>query len=141
MDPKLRAQLIRDEGYRLLSYQDSLGYWTVGIGHYLGTQRRILSITPIECEAFLESDVQAATALAVGFTVPAWPLMNFARQRALINMAFNLGPRLAQFALFLGAVQLGNWSIAAEQMLKSKWAAQVGVRATHLRDVILTGID
>ena len=29
----LRADLQRDEGYRLSAYQDTGGVWTIGVGH------------------------------------------------------------------------------------------------------------
>ena len=32
---KLRRDLVRDEGKRLRPYRDSLGNWTVGVGHLL----------------------------------------------------------------------------------------------------------
>ena len=146
MDPKLRSQLIRDEGYKLTSYQDSLGFWTIGVGHFLGTRRRMLDITPEECEALLEADYTEAKDIVlelcpvvrgIGVTSP----LDVPRYHALVNMAFNLGSRLGQFVMFLGAVNVGNWPLAAERMMKSKWATQVGARATRLRDVILTGVD
>ncbi len=60
------------------------------------------------------------------------------RERALVNMAFNLGGRLAGFKKFLKAVNARDWPTAAVEMMDSKWATQVGDRATRLRDQILT---
>ncbi len=49
-----------------------------------------------------------------------------ARQKALISMAFNLGVEGPMgFTKMLSA-------LAAEEMLASKWAAQVGTRAMEL---------
>jgi lysozyme len=137
---KLRAELIRDEGMRLEAYQDSVGLWTIGVGHLLGTEKRMTRISPDECDALLNVDIDWAIRTAERFVIelPLWPYgHNESRARALVNMAFNLGPRLGQFKKFLGSVNGGNWETAAVQMMQSKWAKQVGARAERLRDMIL----
>jgi lysozyme len=54
-------------------------------------------------------------------------------------MAFNLGrARLGKFVRFLGAVHLGHWDEAAEEMMQSKWATQVGQRAITLSKMMRT---
>jgi lysozyme len=45
-------------------------------------------------------------------------------------------PRLSKFKKFVAAVNDGNWSTAAVEMMDSRWAKQVGVRAERLRDRI-----
>ena len=56
-----------------------------------------------------------------------------ARKMVLGDMAFNLGrARLAKFVRFIGAVHLGKYDEAAEHMLDSLWAKQVGQRALTL---------
>jgi lysozyme len=55
-------------------------------------------------------------------------------------MCFNLGlGRLKGFKKFLAAMATSNWAVAAVEMLDSKWAQQVGLRSTRLRDMVLTG--
>jgi lysozyme len=55
-------------------------------------------------------------------------------------MCFNLGhPRLSKFKNFIHAMQVSNWELAAEEMMDSKWATQVGDRAKRLRDRMLKG--
>jgi lysozyme len=63
-------------------------------------------------------------------------------QQVIVNMCFNMGaPRLSKFKKFIAGVNDGNWSTAAVEMMDSRWATQVGVRAERLRDRIkaLTG--
>ncbi len=133
---RLREELIRDEGLRLESYQDTVGLWTIGVGHLLGPERRMLRITPAEADALLTADIDAASDLAARLVgVP----LDDVRERAIINMSFNLGPRLDQFKKFLAAVNARDWETAAKEMMDSKWARQVGKRAERLRDMILTG--
>ena len=45
-------------------------------------------------------------------------------------------PRLSKFKKFIAAVNDGNWSTAAVEMMDSRWATQVGKRAERLRDRI-----
>jgi hypothetical protein len=57
-----------------------------------------------------------------------------------LNMTFNLGDRLLGFRKALAAVQAGDWSTAAAEMLDSQWAAQVGPRAQRLAEAMRTGV-
>jgi len=62
------------------------------------------------------------------------------RQRAIINMIFNLGlTKLLNFKKFLGAMEAEDWEEAGKQMLDSRWAKQVGNRADRLEQMIVNG--
>ena len=55
-------------------------------------------------------------------------------------MCFNLGyPRLSKFKKFLAAARNEDWETAADEMMDSKWATQVGDRAVRLREKMLNG--
>jgi lysozyme len=55
-------------------------------------------------------------------------------------MGFNLGiSRLLHFRRMLSALEQGDYQKAAVEMLDSKWARQVGKRATHLNHMMKTG--
>jgi len=61
-------------------------------------------------------------------------------KRVLANMCFNLGiTRLLKFQKFLTAIEKQDWNTAAVEMMDSRWATQVGPRATRLRDRVLKG--
>lgn len=137
----LKQELMRDEGVRLESYQDSVGLWTIGVGHLLGPTRRMTTITRDEMWALLEHDIDIALD-GTHLLATRWgnPEFSSARGRALVNMAFNLGVnRLAGFKKFLAAYKAGDWKTAAKEMMDSRWAQQVGPRADRLRDMILNG--
>lgn len=134
----LRAELLRDEGERLIAYRDSVGLWTIGVGHLLGPNARMQRITRAESRALLEDDINRAAAVLDGL-VEDWDGIDGVRQLALLNMAFNLGPRLGQFRDFLTAVRARRWDVAAREILDSKWAGQVGDRAKRLAAMIRTG--
>jgi lysozyme len=62
------------------------------------------------------------------------------RQRAIINMIFNLGlTKLLNFKKFLAAMEAGDYTTAGKEMLDSRWARQVGNRSDRLEQMIVNG--
>ena len=63
-----------------------------------------------------------------------------ARQSVLLNMCFNLGIKgLLDFNNTLAFIKAGDWERAANNMLASKWAKQVGMRAIELSELMRKG--
>lgn len=61
-------------------------------------------------------------------------------QEALINMCFNLGiGRLKQFQRMIEALKVKNYTLAAQEVLNSLWATQVGQRAKDVAVMIREG--
>lgn len=139
MNEKLRAQLIRDEGKVPYAYQDSLGYWTIGVGHLVDKDKGG-SLPDFIIDTLLEHDIEKHTKELIA-ALPWFIQLDPPRQGVLVNMAFNLGTAgLLKFANTLNAVREGSYSLAAQRMLDSKWATQVGPRATRLATQMETGI-
>ena len=147
---KLLEELARDEGSRSKPYQDTLGIWTVGIGHNLeehGLPVEMLVDVIARAGGLTENEIDLLTDdhLLIARThldtiIPMWRSLSDARQRVLLNMIFNLGPtRFQGFRLFIGALKRGDIKEAAVQMMDSLWATQVGDRAIRLRDMLLKG--
>lgn len=131
----LREQLIRDEGVRLRPYRDDVGKLTIGIGRNLDDVG--LSLT--EAEYLLDNDIVRAAA-AVLAHLPWTHSLDEVRRAALTNMAFNMGiGGLLGFKRALKALEEGRWEAAAQEMMDSKWARQVGIRAERLARQVLTG--
>lgn len=135
----LKKELSRDEGRKPEAYRDSLGLWTVGVGHMVGIQKRILKLTEPEIDAFLEWDIEAAEAVATE-CIPGFADLDEVRQRAVVNMAFNLGMRLAGFHEMIGALARKDFQHAADAAMDSKWAKQVGDRAGRIEYMLRTGV-
>jgi lysozyme len=134
----LEEQLMRDEGCRLTCYLDSLGNWTVGVGHKCATH--IGTITQTQADLLLASDL-ALAAKAVSDALTWAPRLDPVRLAALINMTFNMGiGHLLQFHHFLGYMQSGDWAAAARAMLESLWANEVYARAQRLAAQIVSGV-
>lgn len=137
---KLRAQIVQHEGMVLSAYQDSEGYWTIGVGRLID-QRRGGGISEAEAMLLLDNDLaRVEQAVYARWPWVAW--LSDVRQRVILDMAFNLGlDGLAHFTATLTAVQAGAYEAAADQMLKSLWAKQVKGRAVRLAEMMRTGKD
>jgi lysozyme len=79
--------------------------------------------------------------------LPWWRGLDPVRQRVLIDMSFNMGmgaPNrggLLSFVNTLSNIRQGRYAEAADMMLASKWAQQVGRRAVRLATMMRTGMD
>ena len=128
---KLTEDLIRDEGFVSHAYQDSGGYWTIGYGRLID-EGLGAGISESEARVMLANDTAVASReCAVAFDF--WPRLGEKQQRALCNMAFNMGlPRLRSFRKMLAALEAGAYGVAADEALDSRWARQVGDRAQRV---------
>lgn len=128
-------QLRRDEGVRLKPYTDTVGKLTIGVGRNLTDK----GISDDEATLLLQDDVAEVTS-ALTAALSWLATLDDARKGVLVNLAFNLGVAgLLAFHNTLTALQAGDWTTAAAQLLDSKWAGQVGARATRLADQIRLG--
>ena len=150
---RLTQDLARHEGTRLQSYDDSEGNRTVGIGFNLdraGAREAIEAIganfddiysgtaelTRNQANNLLQQDLGTAVQDATNF-LPDLNQHPARVQEAIINMAFNLGgPRLRRFQRARQALQNFDYDAAADEMLNSRWAGQVGNRANELADAV-----
>jgi lysozyme len=138
---RLREQLKRDEGAkvrhgRVLIYTDTVGKVTGGYGRNL-TDR---GLSLAEAELLLEHDIDDAIKDCVA-VVPGFTGLDPARQAVVVNMCFNLGAvKLLQFTRTLKLIEHGDYGKAADAMLQSKWARQVGQRAVRLANQMRTGV-
>ncbi len=125
----LRAELSRDEGRRNLAYEDSEGIMTIGVGWNLESNPMPEEVIDRLLDVGIEQSEAALDAL-----YPRWKEeLSHIRQRVLLNMAFNMGQsRLGGFVNMWAAIKSGDFTEASIQMLDSKWADQVGVRASRL---------
>jgi lysozyme len=124
----LLDSLKHDEGLRLKPYRCTAGKLTIGYGRNIEDA----GISPAEAEALLRNDV-LRVCQELDKTLPWWRRMSEARQRALANMAFNLGMGgLLGFKNMLAALHDGDYERAAAEAQDSRWARQVGQRASRI---------
>src|SRR5687767_14656968 len=116
---------------RLKPYQCTSGKITIGCGRNLED----VGITLNEAYVLLSNDIERVLAEANQF---AWfKSLNMPRQDAVLSMLFNLGlARFQGFKKMIQAVINGRFEVAADEMLNSKWATQVGERAKDLAQIM-----
>ena len=153
MRDHLRDMLRKDEGTgpmiqgRLMLYHDCCGKAlgactckhkgaiTGGYGHNFSAK----GLTLKQSNYLLDDDIDDAIKDCVTF-YPWFEALNEVRQLVLVTLMFNLGaPRLAGFRKFLRGAQAGDHETAAVEMLGSKWADDVGPRASRLAELWRSG--
>jgi len=149
-------KLIEHEGMVLNVYQDTLGIDTIGIGRNLkdrGISKEELDhmdiphidliyrdgITEADARYLAENDVQIVEDELLR-AHPCVDGLDAVRQLILIDMAFNMGvPRLCKFKKMWNAIHEEKFDIAAKEMLDSRWANQVKLRAVKLANAMHNG--
>jgi lysozyme len=132
---QLERELTADEGKKAKVYKCTAGKNTVGVGRNLDD----VGLSDDEIGYLLRNDISRVCA-DLDRELPWWRQMTEARQRAVANMAFNLGVRgLLGFKNTLAAMKAGDYKAAAAGMLASKWASQTKSRATRLADMMERG--
>lgn len=120
------------EGLKQRPYRCSAGKLTIGYGRNLED----VGISVSEASMLFERDFaraeQDALHICRDFSINKEDLTED-RFYVLVDMSFNLGyGRLKSFKKMLTALSKGDYEGAAKEMLNSKWATQVGNRATAL---------
>ena len=134
----LIQQLKNEEGSVPHAYQDSLGFWTIGVGRLIDERKGGL-LYPDEIDYLLQNDVNRATA-GIRAALPWFHLLDERRQAVLIGMAFQMGVKgLLAFSTTLSHVRVGRYAEAAVAMLESTWARQTPERAARMSKQMETG--
>jgi lysozyme len=134
----LKQQLLREEGSESCAYQDTLGFWTIGVGRLIDPKKGG-GLSQDEIEYLLDNDIKKITD-KVHNTLPWISKLNDARRAVLIGMAFQMGLRgVLDFKRTLGSIEDGQFAEAAAEMLESKWAKQTPARAQRLAKQMETG--
>jgi GH24 family phage-related lysozyme (muramidase) len=123
-------------------YLDSRGFPTAGIGHLLtgGHFHVGQKISRAQITEWFKQDVSKAIAGAKRDIGSAYEKLDEARKIVVIDMVFNLGTGgFGQFHNTIRAIQTGHFAQAADNMLQSLWAHQVGHRATEDAAIMRSG--
>ena len=140
-DADIKKMIIGHEGKRHEPYKDSLGLWTVGIGHLIGDGKTLppewnRKFSEEEVMAMFEKDYEKHKKQAES-NVPGFSKYDSMGQGALIDLTFNMGPgwpkKFPNTSAKLGA---GDKEGAAAGLTDSKWYGQVGGRAPTIVGMI-----
>ena len=142
------CQLKIHEGVRYVSYHDSLGYPTGGIGHLLreneiATYPVPTAISSSQVDAWFNQDAPTSIKGAQNLLgLDVWAGLSDARKRACADLCYNMGEyRLSKFKQFLGAMKASNWPLAGQSLQNSRWYTQVGRRGPDIIAMIVQNID
>jgi lysozyme len=147
---RIKVQLVRHEGLRLKPYRCTAGKLTIGIGRNLDDR----GISQKEAYAMLERDIQDCEQWLIDKIPVVYNKLDEARQSVLLNMCISIPQSrfaplrepcylgingLLGFKNTLAFMKAGDWERAANGMLASKWAKQVGIRAIELSELMRKG--
>lgn len=126
---KLKAQITAHEDIKQSAYQDSLGYWTIGIGKLIDARKGgKLSLDEINY-IFNNSLEDAYNDLKI---YPWFNNLDEIRQGVLIELDFNIGlPNLLGFIMMIACIKNHDYVGASNQLRNSKWSSQVGIDRTN----------
>lgn len=134
---RLIDQLRIHEGVEKTVYNDSEGIPTIGVGRNL----RDRGLSDDEIDYLLSNDIDIVVN-ELDKVMPWWRDLDEVRQRVLCDLVFNLGmPRFSGFKKSISYMKQQMWDQAANELLDSKWARQVGRRAQTLSEMMRTGND
>lgn len=139
-----------DEGDRSRVYIDTRGHPTIGKGHNLDASPLPAGWTPPLTEdqinQLLNRDL-AKTIANLDARFPGWREFPEPVTRVVAGLGFNMGvgvpgvSGLMQFGQFIGLLKAGRYSAAADDLMHTLWATQVGSRATRYAALLRTVPD
>lgn len=134
---RIRTTLIKHEGIELKPYRCTSDKLTIGVGRNLDdngiSHETAMQMLTEDVDAAVE-DLRRNLSWFDDAPVPV--------QEALVNLTFNMGmPNLMQFRKTLILLRDGAWDKAADELLDSRYATQVGYRANQVADMIRSAAD
>lgn len=124
--------LIKHEDLRTFPYTDTTGHLTIGVGRNITDD----GISIDEAMIMLDDDINTKIN-DLKTHLPYYNLLPDKVQLVLIDMCFNMGiGGLLTFKNTLLLIKTGQYKKAADEMLKSLWAKQVGNRAIEDSNIL-----
>ena len=157
----VQAMIMKHEGKINYPYKDSVGLWTIGVGHLIqpgngktlppeydayknngGPYDKKNNTTPAMTDEqilkLFNKDFEHHKEMAMA--TPGWNLANETGQAAMIDLAFNMGGAwYKKFPNTSKALAAGDFNKASEGLKDSKWYTQVKDRGVKIVDMIRNG--
>jgi lysozyme len=152
---ELKARIRDHEGTRAHAYQDTLGKWTVAIGHLIrdheiekylvsdgagGYKPREEELSADEIEDLFLIDLNRACAGAeqlIGKMYKGDKRLPQEIEHVIVEMVFQLGETgVSKFRKMWKALSDGNKKEAAAQMIDSRWHDQTPIRCKELASLV-----
>tara|TARA_R100000734_G_C3307330_1_gene97901 strand:- start:791 stop:1240 length:450 start_codon:yes stop_codon:yes gene_type:complete len=124
---ELIKRLVDFEGMVLHVYKCSAGYETIGVGRNINQSG--VGISEEEALYLLSNDIDRVIEELNKFW-PVWKTFPQEAQYVVIDLVFNMGINtFNSFRKTKSYMELGEWEKAADELLNSRYAKQVGRRA------------
>lgn len=142
-DKEIMDMIKKHEGVRTKPYKDSLGLWTVGVGHLIGDGKTLppewnRELSMAEVDKLFHEDYLSHKKAAM--KMPGFNLVNAKAQGALIDLTFNMGNTwFKKWPDFVKNMSEGNTVGAAASLEDSNWFKQVKGRAVTIVSLIKQG--
>jgi lysozyme len=138
----IKQMIMQHEGVRTKPYKDSLGLWTVGVGHLIGDGKTLpdsmnREFSQQEIMAMFDQDF--AKHVSIAQRTPGWDKANDIAKGAMVDLAFNMGQWWDKFPNTAKALAAGDWKSAADGLRDSNWFKQVKGRAVTVTGMIEQG--
>ena len=134
---RLRKQITKHEGIEYKLYRCTSNKLTIGVGRNI-EDRGISHDTAMQ---MLDEDIDICIN-ELQQTVSYWDDLPERVQEALVNLCFNMGiKRLMAFKKTFGYLREGMFDKAADELLDSRYANQVGQRAIDVAHMIREGAE
>jgi lysozyme len=139
----VKEMIKRHEGVRNKPYKDSLGLWTVGVGHLIGDGKSLpdawnRTFTDQEVNDLYDKDFDHHQKAAA--SIPGYDKFNSGGQGALTDLTFNMGPSwIKRFPSTAKSIAKGDGIASAAGLTDSKWYGQVGSRAPEVVGLMASG--
>jgi lysozyme len=137
-DQQAKDFIINNEGIRYEPYQDTLGNWTVGVGHLIGSNlppemNRRFSHDEV-MDMFDQDYMHHKTAAQ---RIPRFNQLDGLGQTALTDLTFNMGPNwLSGWPNLSNQLNEGDIDAAADNLRNSRWYGQVGGRGPRVTNML-----
>lgn len=139
------AELEYDEGKSATVYIDTKGHPTIGVGWNLDAQPLPAGMEPPLSEEQIRTLLNMSTSETItdlDAFLPWWRDLDEVRQRAMLNLCFNLGwPKFSAFTGFQGFMQAGDYQAAANDLHGTPWYSEVGERGPRIVAMIANGVS
>lgn len=136
MAQTLEERIKQHEGLRLKPYKDTRGILTIGYGRNL----EHVGISQEEAEILFKNDLANSESHLLHVFPWMKTQLDEARYGVVREMVFQLGLRkFCEFRMFIYYLRKENFKVAAEEMLKSRWAQQTPARVKTLARIMETG--
>lgn len=139
-DKKAMDFIRSNEGVRKEAYLDTLGYWTIGVGHLIGKKLTLpVTLTDEQVEELFRKDYYIHLAEAKR-NFPMFDDLNDEGKMVLVDMTFNLGGskfNKNKWPNYYAALEAGDWVGMAKSARNSLWCKQVKTRCDKIEALIL----